>query len=69
MAMIGRCPPIDIVLAEVEVTETSLAMLCLRRARSSAVCRKAVDMIEEELLASLALYRLSAGDNDDVNIR
>jgi hypothetical protein len=57
---------VDVVLVEVETTETSLAILCLRRARSSAVCRKGVDMMEEELLASLALDPLSAGDNDSV---
>jgi hypothetical protein len=66
---IGRCPPIDIVLAEVETTEMSLAILGLRRATSSAVCRKAVDMIGEELLASLALYPLSAENNSSVNNR
>lgn len=52
---IGERPPVVIVLVEVDVAEAPLAMLNLRRANSSAVCRKAVDVTEEGMLAKLAL--------------
>lgn len=56
MVKIGGRPPVDIPLAVVEAIDTSLSVLGLRRARSSAVGRDVVGVIEEELLAALALY-------------
>jgi len=52
---IGSRPSVDIVVFEVGVVEISLAVLNLRRAISSAVCREAEDVIEEGMLARLAL--------------
>jgi uncharacterized protein (DUF39 family) len=63
-----NCTPVDIVLlAEVGAMESSLAVLGLRRASSSAICRRAVDVNEEETLTSLALSPLSVGDQDSVD--